>query len=529
MDFDSRYTVIKEVGAGTFGVVRLVKQNDEGTFFACKEVGDVADILVGIREADVMTRIRGLHPNIVSIKDHNISITGDRYKIKQVMEYCAGGNLEELLREESNNPDKGIKFTIGSVSNRLENLLNVINVLTTLQNEGIYHMDVKTENILYRTCEKEKRKGPEMCLCDFSNYYLETPWKGNLTPPAGPIEAIIYRPPEVGTLTHKREFYDRIDVWAMGVVIAETMGSWGLVQNIDIKVGNSVSGMKNIMDKLQLLRNNRKNGKKDKYPHPLRSFFPGWFFRDETLGYGKLGTGFSSSSLENEMVHSLFFAREFSSKEFREAALHEAVEYFTIRKGLDSSSLHILNRVYNEVLPLCFKVRPRERATMKDISNLISDILELPRYAPGVKKTPVVRDFDFVSNAEWNKTVEVFFEESRNIQVLYGRLEKRSFPVETLYYAKRLAEEYMVARPEKTTPDEYMDILCASVFLASELMDFVFPYENCNLFNGPRTLESICPYIKRISDTLMGTLGVLSMREEERRDVFSGEPNITIS
>ena len=528
MEFESRYSEIKELGSGTFGVVKLVKDAQTGTFFACKEVEDVADILVGVRETDVMTRIRGLHPNIVSVEDFNMTVRGDRYRIKQVMEYCSGGSLEELLKEESTNPDRGIKGSIGGVYNRLENLLNIVNALGVLQRRGIFHMDVKTENILYRVPPTGKGKTgkriPEMCLCDFSNYYLETPWKGDLNPPAGPIEAVIYRPPEVGTLLHRPETYDKIDVWAMGVVIAETMGAWGVIQAADTRVTDSVGSMKALLDKIQLLRNNRKNGKdqggkREKPSHPVKSLFPAWFFRD------KLGGGFSSSSVENEMVHSLLYAREFSSGGFRETALKEAIDYFTVRGVSDLDSIHIITRVFDEVLPACFKLNPGDRITITGLSDLISDILKMPRFDFTVEEemaTNVGGSWEIVLERVWRETVLDFYESTRGLQVQYGRLEKIPLPFQSVLLAKRIAEEYIkTCGPDQTS---YRAILGASMFLASELMDFIFPYENCSWFDDEWTLAKICPYIRQIAVSLMGKLGQLSMGAEDRQLLSIGDP-----
>lgn len=524
---ESRYSEIKELGSGTFGVVKLIKDNVDGALYACKEVGDVIDILVGVREVDVMKRVCGLHPSIVNLEDYSLEVTADRYRIKQIMELCPGGSLEEMLRDEHGNPDKGIKRTIGGIRTRLENLLNIVSALASLQNNGVYHMDVKTENILYR---KPKKRIPEMCLCDFSNYYLQTPWKGNLKPPAGPIEAIIYRPPEVGSLVHKRESFDRIDVWAMGVVIAETMGAWGLVQNVDTRVGDTVGKFKALFDKIQLFRNNRKNGgKRETTPRvcPVRSFFPGWFFRDETLGK-KLGNGFSSTSVENEMVHSLLYAKVFSSQEFHEEGLKESVRYFTLRKEVNE--LFLLSLVFERIIPACLKINPEDRITMEELARMLAGILENPPPAihrPSEKESEITGMWDRVDDPIWRTIVVDFYESTRNITMQYGRIDRIKVPPEAILYAKRIAEEFLQGVTGRDE-DLLRNVLSASMFIASELMDFIFPYEDCCWFSDTRTLSVVSPYIKQIADSLMGKFGSLSMSSEEEKLLSSDDP-ITIS
>jgi serine/threonine protein kinase len=527
MEFDKRYLEIKDLGAGNFGVVKLVKDLDTNELFACKEVSDVADILVGVREVDVMERIKGLHPNIVSLEGYYMTTKDNRYTMKQIMELCTGGSLEELLKEEFANPDKGVKGMIGGIYTRLENLLRITEALAELQKIGVYHMDIKTENILYR---KPNKRIPEMCLCDFSNYYLHSPWKEPLTAPVGPIEAIIYRPPEVGALVQRKEYYDKIDVWAMGVVIAETMGAWGLIQSFDTRVVDNVSSMKALVDKIQSFRTQRKNGVKKGAP-AVRALFPDWLFRKKDLG-DRFGRVFSTSSMENDMVHSLLYAKMFTSPSFFEKGLEEAIRYFTVRKA-DKRELTIIDRIFKDVLPLCLKVSPKERISMRELVVLLTDILNSPvtsteGFLENTKGCDSQGLWGRYSEPSWRDAVVKFYKDTRDVTIMYGRFDKISVPTASVLYAKRMAEEYITTTMEGEGEDSHEKILLACMFIVSELMDFIFPYEDYPWFVNGGALAEIAPIIKRVSDTLMGRLGTLTPNAEER-EALLGKIDITSS
>jgi len=537
------YVKVKELGKGTFGVVSLVKTKG-GSFYACKEVGDAIDILVGVREMDVMYRIRDIHPNIVEASNFDLEITEDRYNIKQYIEYCSGGSLEELLEEESKFPDRGIKGTIGSIRNRLTNLCSIVHALSLLQEKGIYHMDIKTENILYRKC---KGMAPEMCLCDFSNYYLKTPWKKGMEAPIIPIEAILYRPPEIGYLKNTWEANEKADVWAFGVVIAETLGGWEVVQKVDSGVCKRIDKIQDLVDRIKYfqtahIKRNATSMTKAGLTAPHKLVLSKERIFREELGrdFGK--TFSNDSSIEKELLMALFYGREFSSPEFIDNLVNSSGDYFQIRnKEETEDDRKLLERVFLEVLPRCFTVDYRSRISMSELYNLLSEIIN-GTSDNGVIKTVVNDNVDVTTKGLWERipdpvwksVVMEFYSCTKDLKINYGRTKEIPVPINAVLFAKRISEaileKLMVAMDDNFIPKEekqrkefYGLVLTASVFIASELMDFIFPFESCEAWFGERhPLEKVAPYLKIIMDTSMGEIGTLLPNEEEQR-VLDGE------
>lgn len=518
----TEYIEVKEIGKGSFGIVKLLKDKD-GKFYAGKEVGDIIDILVGIRETDILYRIKGLHPTLINIHDYKLNIEDTKYHVNQILEYCVGGSLEESLEREYNNPDKGIDVHMGGIRTRLENLYNVIETLTLLQNIGIYHMDIKTENILFR---KSKSGIWEMCLCDFSNYSLNTLWKTGMDTPLVPLEAILYRPPEIGLLKNDWSSYDKVDVWAMGIVMSESLGAWEVVQLMDDRVTNRYSAIKSYLDKVRILQQNyvkrnpvKKGKQQNPFALPLRTILSEGILRpDLGVEFGK--DIFSESSLEQDMLYSVLYSMEFSSDEFIEHAVSKSKEYFIIRKGDSKEDLSLLERVFREVVSPCLTPEVDKRPTMADVHKRLGTILD---------KNPLTNDTHFKSitdtvdelwqripDVEWGKVVKHFYETSKDVQIMYGKADKVfTTPINLILYAKRIGETFLekmmlttddiIPKEERSRYEFYSLVYSACVFIASELMDFIFPYEDCKWFDT-RPLNTVSPYIKLIMDLLMGEL-----------------------
>ena len=78
------YTDVKQIGQGSFGTVTLVKDS-HGKFFARKHISDIIDILVGVRETDVLKRIEGTHPYLINICDYTLHVEESKYSIDQYL------------------------------------------------------------------------------------------------------------------------------------------------------------------------------------------------------------------------------------------------------------------------------------------------------------------------------------------------------------------------------------------------------------------------------------------------------------
>ena len=99
----AKYTQIKCIGTGAFGSIWLVDGNaHEGGSagkFVCKQVHvanlNKKELKDAVNEVYILQMLE--HPNIIDYLDHFVDSEG---YLNIVMEYCAGGDLNELIVEQ---------------------------------------------------------------------------------------------------------------------------------------------------------------------------------------------------------------------------------------------------------------------------------------------------------------------------------------------------------------------------------------------------------------------------------------------
>jgi serine/threonine protein kinase len=519
------YKTIRELGKGSFGTVTLVK-NDKNEYLACKEITDTIDILVGIRETDALLRVNGLNPFIVGIDSYKLSIHEEKYVIQQYLEYCSEGSLEDLLDKEFKTPDQGIRQPLGGIRQRVEHLRNIAGALSLLQAHGIYHMDLKTENIIYR-------RANGMCLCDFSNYYLKTDWKTGMEAPIIPLESIMYRPPEVGFMRNSWEGLEKTDVWAFGIVMLETLGSWEFVLEVDRLASEKGARIKDLADKIKIVQTNfvKRNGRRG-FKTPFQILFGNL---GEHLGDDSFGKTFSDeTSSEYEMILSGFYAKEYSNPKNLITALEISKEYFRLRKEVEELSL--LEEVYQTVLEGVFHVNPTARISMRELYERLCRCLgsEPEDFTPGVSvSVQEIGLWERIPDPLWRQCFQGFYLYAKDVKICYGKKGSYPLPLNSVVFAKHLAEDvienlimgmdkkYFIPTGSEERTQFYNFVLAACVLIASEFMDFIFPVQECVWFED-KLLQDIAPYVKLSSGLLLGKLGTTSPTSSERRIMLEG-------
>jgi len=196
------FTLIKELGVGSFGRVLLVQHNATQAQYAIKAIDkrnkeNLEEMPYFRREIEIMYRIH--HPNVVKLFGH----FEDNTYCYFIMEYIPGGNIYSLV------PKNGIPvISTEMVASLMKDVISATYYLHHMI-PPIVHRDIKPENVLLA-------EGNVAKLTDFgwSNYmegfYKRTTICG--TP--------IYLAPEIINNTGHDE---KIDIWCIGVLMFELL------------------------------------------------------------------------------------------------------------------------------------------------------------------------------------------------------------------------------------------------------------------------------------------------------------------
>ena len=194
------YTIIKELGSGSFATVHLVKHNVSGAIRAMKAIkkGSGFDDEDEDNELEIINEINILmkmdHPNIVKIFEFYNSPT--HYYL--ITEYCEGGCLFDLIIK--NGP-----FTEIQASYIMNQLLSVVNYCHKMK---IIHRDLKPENILVN---KNENGFVKIKICDFGTSLCFK--RGEIQDKI--VGSIYYIAPEV----LQKKYNSKCDLWSCGVIM----------------------------------------------------------------------------------------------------------------------------------------------------------------------------------------------------------------------------------------------------------------------------------------------------------------------
>ncbi|PON44799.1 Serine/threonine protein kinase [Parasponia andersonii] len=189
-----RYTLIKEVGDGTFGSVWRAISKKSGEVVAIKKMKKKYfswEECVNLREVKSLRKMK--HPNIVKLKE----VIRENDILYFVFEYMEC-NLYQLMK------DRQKLFSEAEIRNWC---FQVFQGLAFMHQSGYFHRDLKPENLLVT---KELIKIADFGLAREINSmppyteYVSTRW---------------YRAPEV--LLQSCLYGSKVDMWAMGAIMAE--------------------------------------------------------------------------------------------------------------------------------------------------------------------------------------------------------------------------------------------------------------------------------------------------------------------
>ncbi|GJY47375.1 serine/threonine-protein kinase SRK2E [Tanacetum coccineum] len=193
MHDSDRYDLVKDIGAGNFGVARLMRDKQTKELVAVKyiERGEKIDENV---QREIINHRSLRHPNIVRFRELILTPT----HLAIVMEYASGGELfDRICNAGRFNEDEARFF--------FQQLISGVSYCHSMQ---VCHRDLKLENTLL-----DGSPAPRLKICDFGyskSSVLHSQPKSTVGTPA-------YIAPEV---LLRQEYDGKIaDVWSCGVTL----------------------------------------------------------------------------------------------------------------------------------------------------------------------------------------------------------------------------------------------------------------------------------------------------------------------
>ena len=220
------YEFLKEIGTGSSSIVYQVLDKIKNKFFACKIVSRESIIFKDkMKHFEKELRIHQLidHPNICKIEE--IIYSNDFIYI--ILEFCSNGDLFEWISKTSH-----------SLNCRI--ITQIISAIQYLHQRGIYHHDLKPENIFLD-----------------SNYNIKIGDFGNCdtidnNSPQSFFGTIEYTPPEI--FLNNKISKDLIDIYQIGLLIYEIFtGILPWKENKENLIVEIKSGINYIPDFIPLL------------------------------------------------------------------------------------------------------------------------------------------------------------------------------------------------------------------------------------------------------------------------------------
>ena len=196
------FTLLKELGVGSFGRVLLVQHNKTQAQYAIKAIdkrnaNNIQERPYFRREIEIMYRIH--HPNVVKLFGH----FEDNTYCYFIMEYIPGGNIYSYV------PKNGIRrISTQQVASIIKDVIAATYFLHNMV-PPIIHRDIKPENVLLAT-------GMQAKLTDFGwSNYMQGEYKRTTV-----CGTPIYLAPEMINNTGHDE---KVDIWCIGVLLFELM------------------------------------------------------------------------------------------------------------------------------------------------------------------------------------------------------------------------------------------------------------------------------------------------------------------
>ena len=210
----SDFTILKELGAGSYGRVILVQHKITQAKYAIKCIDkrnkvNIEEKPYFRREIEIMYRVH--HPNVVKLFGH----FEDNKYCYFIMEYIPGGNVYNLV------PKNGFRTVpIQTIASIMKDVISAVYFLHHMS-PPIIHRDIKPENVVLDQNMKAK-------LTDFGwSNYMQGDMKRTTV-----CGTPVYLAPEI---INNRGHDEKVDIWCIGVLLFELLTGISPFQGFDVQ------------------------------------------------------------------------------------------------------------------------------------------------------------------------------------------------------------------------------------------------------------------------------------------------------
>ena len=209
--FTTNYRKIKELGSGSFAKVYLVQNNKTKEIYACKELNKnkINDLDSLKDEINIMSKCD--HPNILQLKE----VYENSLSIDLIMEQCVGGCLFDCLVKKIKAEGKAYSEKEAAIIFK-----QIMSAISYCHNQGICHRDIKLENVLFLT----NQKNSPIKLIDFGlSKYIKRRRrfhnKNGKNYETMNMRSIVGSPHYISPEVLKGKYTQKCDIWSAGIVL----------------------------------------------------------------------------------------------------------------------------------------------------------------------------------------------------------------------------------------------------------------------------------------------------------------------
>nr|AAA59387.1 extracellular signal-regulated protein kinase [Dictyostelium discoideum] len=209
-----RYSIVKCIGHGAYGVVCSAKDNLTGEKVAIKKISKAFDNLKDtkrtLREIHLLRHFK--HENLISIKDILKPNSKEQFEDVYIVSELMDTDLHQIITSPQPLSDDHCQYFV----------YQMLRGLKHIHSANVLHRDLKPSNLLInedcllKICDLGLARVEDATHQGFMTEYVATRW---------------YRAPEV--ILSWNKYTKAIDIWSVGCIFAELLGRKPLFQGKD--------------------------------------------------------------------------------------------------------------------------------------------------------------------------------------------------------------------------------------------------------------------------------------------------------